>query len=226
MSAQHLSWANNVVDIANGIDLLELRAENREPRRCPLGTERLENKIVKIGTIARLSKDKGLDILIKAVAQIQNAELLIVGEGPEKANLQKLAKHFLLTKEGRGVVKFLSTLSRLEIINFYNNIDIFILPSIEHDPFGLVVAEAMATKVATIVTNVCGITDYLKDFEDTRIISAKNSQVLEDAINWYIKNPEEKEKITENAHKKCHELFNVEKMVNKYERLFLTSEEF
>ncbi|KKP38319.1 MAG: glycosyltransferase [Candidatus Peregrinibacteria bacterium GW2011_GWF2_33_10] len=214
-SAKYLSWAHNVVDIPNGIDHLSFLQEQES---CPTDNKDscFHRNDKRIGCIARLTPDKGIDTLIKAFKNIQNAELFIVGEGPDKANLIKLIKN----SPSAPHIHLLSKLSREEILKFFKNIDIFVLPSSEHDPFGLVIAEAMASKIPTIVTNVCGISDYLEDEVHSKIIPAKNPEALEKAINWYIQNPEKTQKIIENAYKLCQEKFDLKKMVNEYEKFF------
>lgn len=206
-SKKSLPWCENAIVIANGIDLNEFKK-----------IKKLEFELqkFKIGFIGRLSDDKGCDILIKAVKDLKNIELLIVGKGIFEENLKNLAKD-------NSNIKFLGKLSRQEILDFYQNLDLFVLPSKKHDPFGLVIAEAMAFFVPTIVTNVCGITDYLENEVNTKIIPANNAESLKTAIEWYRNNPEKSLKIIEKAHKKCFEKFDLEKMVDSYEKIFLNN---
>ena len=88
----------------------------------------------------RLSKEKGVDLLLKAVAKIPWAQLEIAGDGPLRASLEGLARS--LGIENR--VRFHGWLSLDKIGNLHQRAAAVCVPSLWPEPFGYVAAEAMA----------------------------------------------------------------------------------
>jgi glycosyltransferase involved in cell wall biosynthesis len=104
-----------------------------------------QNAKIVIGYIGRLVKEKGVDLLIKATKGIDSS-LLIIGDGPERQNLEYLAKGHRVT--------FLSNIFHTELPRYINCLDILVLPSLTtknwKEQFGRVLIEAMACEVAVI----------------------------------------------------------------------------
>jgi glycosyltransferase involved in cell wall biosynthesis len=114
------------------------------------------SKNVKIGTVARLSPEKDLQTLIKAVAILRkivpNIELKIAGSGSEEESLKKLCKEFGIDEN----VFFLGKIR--EVPSFLKSLDLFVLTS-KFEGFGMVLLEAMAAR--------------------SRIVAARNSAIVE-----------------------------------------------
>lgn len=110
--------------------------------------------VPRIGYLGRLTKDKGVDLLIKEVARINLPyELLIAGEGKLEDDLKQLAK------ELKVPVRFVG---RVEPNSFLAGIDIFVLPS-RTETFGLALVEAMALGLPCVTSNVCGLPEIVAD---------------------------------------------------------------
>lgn len=112
-----------------------------------------------IGTIARLSKEKDLETLIISFSKFKSiypdSTLRIIGEGPEKINLEKKAAEV-------GVAKSIEWLGKQKDVYYWlKTFDIFVLTS-KFEGFGMVLLEAM--------------------FAEKRIVCAKNS-AIEEIIN-------------------------------------------
>ena len=103
--------------------------------------------------VSRLAKYKNIKTLILAFAHlhltIKNANLIIVGTGPEENNLKDLAKSLKISAS----VKFLSNLPRKELINLYKSSHIFSLPSIV-EGFGIATIEAAAAGLPYVNSNI------------------------------------------------------------------------
>jgi glycosyltransferase involved in cell wall biosynthesis len=127
--------------VPNGVDAAELAGARR---REDLGRYVL--------TAGRLVPQKGLDVLLRAVARALPGEprLVVAGDGPERARLVALAAEL-----GIDVV-FLGTLSREELAPLFAGADAFVLAS-RREAFGLVALEAMAAGVPLVATAVGGI---------------------------------------------------------------------
>lgn len=133
--------------IENGVDLqryreLPSRAEARERLGLPV-----DGRIV--GSVARLDRQKGLDVLIEAVAHLApkhpDVVLALCGDGPERGNLGLRASSL-----GQRV-RFLGRREDVETV--YAALDVFCLPS-RWEGFGLAVVEAMAGGLPCLVSDI------------------------------------------------------------------------
>ncbi len=199
-----LGWpVKRTVAIPNGIDLARFPAREQEPK----------NAVPRIGCVARLSPEKGVDVLIDAAAPLLGAIVSIVGKGGEEEKLRALIKE----RGARDRIGIKPAEENLPA--FYRNLDLFVLPSSDHDPFGLVAAEAMATGVATIVTDACGIADELTDGKDALVVKAGDAAALRGAIDSLLKNPAKRIEIAEAGKRTATERFGAEVMLQRYREL-------
>ncbi len=199
----------NVVAIPNGIDL-ERFSNSSLSSHSSLSS-------LTIGTVARLAEEKGLDVLLAAARELPQVHVKIVGEGPEESFLRNYIQDITL-REGTEHPRISLMTHTDDLGAFYQSLDVFVLPSRTNDPFGLAAAEAMSLGVATIVTDACGIAGYLTHDKDALVATADNPQSLKEAVEVLL-NPERRSAIAEQGQKTARELFDVNKMVEKYERI-------
>ncbi|OGJ64102.1 hypothetical protein A3C37_04275 [Candidatus Peribacteria bacterium RIFCSPHIGHO2_02_FULL_53_20] len=205
----------NVIAIPNGIDTSRLSPPPLAPP--PRGEGKL-----RIGTIARLSNDKGIDVLIDAIRDLPDISLTIVGTGPERVKLEAQ----LCSGRSRSSATELGPSNQQSTIilplvddlaSFYRSLDLFVLPSREHDPFGLVAGEAMMMGIPTIVTDACGIAGYLQNGRDAVIVPAGSAKDLRNAILDLKNNPEKRALMGAIGKGTAEESFSMERMVRSYE---------
>ena len=105
-------------------------------------------------TVCNLEKRKNVDLLLKSFQKVYKndpkSDLVIVGEGPERAYLERLAKELEIS---RGV-SFRGALSRQEVSQSFQEADAFVLAS-QNESFGVVCIEALASGIPVIATK-CG----------------------------------------------------------------------
>ena len=91
--------------------------------------------------LGRLSREKGVDLLLRAWAKVRNANrrLVIAGTGPEESSLKKLASDLSLAN-----VVFTGFLNPEQQASLWSNSSALVVPSIWDEPFGMVVLEAWA----------------------------------------------------------------------------------
>lgn len=133
----------------------------------------------RIGSLGRLHVNKGFDVLIRAIGQLRDrgteVSLLIAGDGPEKAALNTLITELKL--EDR--VTLTGWIEPAD--DFVASLDLFVLSS-RVEPFGLVVAEAMAAGVPIVSTRIDGPRHILRDGELATLIPPEDPDALADAL--------------------------------------------
>lgn len=116
-------------------------------------------------TVRRLVKRMGIDRLIKAVPAIlsalPSAYLIVGGEGPMKEDLQSIARE---SGYGERIV-FVGYVKDEDLPSLYSAADLFVLPTVELEGFGLVIIEAMACGTAVMGTPVGAIPEVLGRFD-------------------------------------------------------------
>lgn len=117
-----------------------------------LPSEKRVNDFVFLG---RLVSDKGANIAIEAMPFLPEANLTIIGDGPELDKLKKLAFHLKIVDR----VKFEGILTGEDLVRCLNKHKYILVPSIWEEPFGTVVLEGMACGCLPIVSNCGGLPD-------------------------------------------------------------------
>lgn len=166
-----------------------------------------------VGCVARLAKEKGVNLLIRAIADVPHTTLDIVGVGPEERALKKQVAELGLHHR----VRFLGRVDDLP--HFYRLIDALVLPSRTIDPFGMVVAEALAMGIPSVITDACGIASCLKPESDVLIVPQDNRAKLSKAIKR-LHDEELQHLLSANGQRAARQQFQVKTMVDRYETLF------
>jgi glycosyltransferase involved in cell wall biosynthesis len=140
-----------------------------------------ESKKYIIG-LGMLVPRKGFDIFIKALARLDDSiEGIIAGDGPELSYLKSLSRdlgvshrlHFVGHVQGKRKFQYLSSA------------DVFILPSL-HEPFGIVLQEAMQIGLPIVSTDNGGQADLIVDGENGFLVPPGNELMIADAIRKII----------------------------------------
>ncbi|MEK7591120.1 MAG: glycosyltransferase family 4 protein [Patescibacteria group bacterium] len=204
-----LGWSpQKTIAIPNGIDLEKPKTQNPKPETC-VGLH--------LGCVARLTEDKGVDLLIEAVSRMPEVTLSIVGSGREEGYIRTLIET-ITRREGLSEPRIRLHRSLPDILDFYASIDALVLPSREHDPFGLVAAEAMAAGIPAIVTNACGIAEYLTRNHDALVVEANSVSALKEAVSA-MRSPDVRERISREGKKTTRAKFGIEAMIRRYEEV-------
>jgi glycosyltransferase involved in cell wall biosynthesis len=139
---------------------------------------------VKIGVMARFVKKKGVDIFIKSlsalIANNNNFKALIAGNGEEMEELQKLRDEVNVKDE----IEFIGWVKDKD--EFYRDIDIFCLPSL-HEPFGIVILEAMKAGKPIVSTNSEGPNEILESEKDAIIVEKGHAGEMSVALDRMLK---------------------------------------
>jgi glycosyltransferase involved in cell wall biosynthesis len=119
--------------------------------------------------IGRHVRQKGFDLLLDAYASLVDRpgfdhRLVIAGDGPERGALERRAVDLGIAER----VDFVGATDRAATASWFRGADVFVLPS-RHEPFGIVVLEALAAGVPVVAADVGGVAEFLPDTPLTRL---------------------------------------------------------
>lgn len=171
---------------------------SREEARSELGRKINSNISDKylVGTIANFYPTKNLDNLVKALAQIKekinNMAVVIIGDGPERKQLEDLITKFSL----QNMVYLAGFLDNAE--KLLPAFDLFVLPSRKEGlPYTLL--EAKINKIPIIATDVGSISEIIKNKKTGLLIKPENEHELSEAILYAFLHQEEMCQMAENG---------------------------
>jgi rhamnosyl/mannosyltransferase len=197
-----------------GIDLARLETD---PCRVQAIQSNFGSKPL-IVAVGRLSDYKGFDVLIKVMTRI-DAQLLIIGEGELKRDLQLLIEKLNLTEKVRLLGR------QANAYNFVKACDVFAMPSVDkRETFGYAQVEAMAFSKPVVATRLGSGVEYVNRHGETGILVEPNNEIaLGDAILELIRNPELRQKFGANGRKRVEQLFSKEaatrQLMDVYEQI-------
>jgi glycosyltransferase involved in cell wall biosynthesis len=204
---------DSIALIQNGIDISKFDRTT--------GTIRTElninEKTKVIGTVARLTPEKGLACLLEAFKKVlhlfPNSICMIVGDGSLRAELTRKAAEL-----GVGE-KVLLTGVRTDLPRVYSAMDIFVLPSLK-EGLPMVILEAMASRKPVIATNVGAIPRMIKSGKEGILVNPGNVEELSEAIIVLVKDRRVSETLAQNAQKKVVQQFSSKIMCGRYVEIY------
>lgn len=173
--------------IPNAVDIggIDKALEVRSPKVISTAAW-LEGKIV-VGTVARLSREKGIDILLKAFAELRKAvpqaHLLIVGDGSQRADLQTLARRLGIGE----AITWTGQLSWEDAMGCLGLMDVVTVPS-RYEGFGLTAVEAMACGKPVVASRVGGLEEVIDDGVTGCLATAEDVLAFTAALTDLLKN--------------------------------------
>lgn len=171
-----------------------------EPKRPNRHRHAIENNL-QLGTVSRLAAQKNIPLLINLARHLLNNKakfsLSIVGDGPDKSNLELLSKNLGLENN----VHFLGRLK--DVSGFLNRLDIFLLTS-NYEGFGLVLLEAIDHGLPIIAANTSAIPEVLGR-EHPGLFTAGDVVSLEKKVNEFLNQPELREWCIDYQHRRLAE---------------------
>ena len=167
-----------------------------------------------IGWVGRISREKGLDVMLDALAQLSdlNPILSVIGDGREREPLRAYAGELGLDDNinWRGAVP--------EAGRFFTGFDCFVNSSrTEGTP--MVVFEAMAAGAPIVATQVGGVPDVISSSE-ARLVPPENPAALAEAIRAVHDRPEEAKERSSAARLRLETEFGVEPWLEMHEALY------
>lgn len=150
-----------------------------------------------VGTVTTLTPHEGLGTLLAAVALLGErgvpARALIVGDGPEKAALQRQA-------ENDGIpVTFTGRVPAAQVRDFHSLLDVFVVPRTRDRVCQLVTplkpVEAMASGLCVVTSEVSALAEIVKHEVTGALTMAQDPVSLADCLEWLYHKPDVRDKL-------------------------------
>jgi len=149
-------------------------------------------------TIARLYKEKGVDVLLQAFKEVlgkhSEVTLTIIGDGPERNTLETLTKDLGIENS----ISFLGKTSSDDVRRSLEKSDIYVQSS-RFEGWGVAVIEAAAAGVPVVMTDVGCAGEIIVDGRSGRVVPTEAPKRLAEAILQTIEKPDEAKKMAEAA---------------------------
>ena len=168
--------------------------------------------------IGRFRYYKGLHVLVNAMSHVSRGRLVLVGGGPEEANLQQMVAARNLGQR----VKFAGELSHHQLIDRIQTCDFLVLPSVQRsEAFGIVLMEAMGCGKPVISTELGTGTSYVNQNGATGlVVPAGDPQALAIAINTLAEHSHTRRRMGCAARKRILNGFTADHMVDRTLKLY------
>jgi glycosyltransferase involved in cell wall biosynthesis len=201
--------------IHNGIDPgPSPEAAGRAAARARLG---LWSDAFIVGTVARLDPVKDLETLLRGFATARashpDARLVVVGDGTERAALERIAASLGLG----GSVLFLG--ERHDVREILPAFDVFVNTSVT-EGVSITILEAMAAGLPVVATAVGGTPEVIVDGQQGILVPARSPEKIGQAILELARNPALRQRLGTAGRRRVQDRFTVDRMVAEYMEVY------
>lgn len=164
--------ADKIRVLRNGVDLALFRPRDRETVRARLGFD--GTTLLSVGNLVPL---KGHDLVIRALPLLPAATLVIVGAGPEKSALRRLARRIGVAER----VRMLGSMPQSELAKIYSGADLLVLAS-SREGWANVLLEAMACGTPVVASSVGGSSEVVASPEVGELMDERTAEGVARAV--------------------------------------------
>jgi glycosyltransferase involved in cell wall biosynthesis len=220
----HKASPENIVVIPGGVDLTRFHPAG-DVKRVQESLDLPRNKMILL-TVRNLEPRMGIENLIQAmpaiVKSLPNIYLIIGGTGPLKRDLEMMSRRLNLDP----YIHFAGFIPEATLPEYYRAVDLFILPTIELEGFGLVTVEALASGTPVLGTPVGGTQEILARLEDGRFLFQNTSSeaiagLITETCRGYLDHPDRWHLDSRRCRQYAEQHYSWETNVDATERLFL-----
>lgn len=210
--AHKFTSQEKIAVIYNGVDVEWLANIQRKE----------DNSELVVATVGELREHKGQEDFIRSAAivlkEYSEVKFLIIGRDNSKSQEYRLLlENLVASLDLQKKVIFAGWQDNLS--NIYGEMDIFV-SSARSEPFGLVIAEAMASGKAIVATKTVGAVELLIDNKSGKLVSIENIEETAQAIIELLKDENLRLDLGRNAQIRVKESFSLAKMISETEKLY------
>jgi len=202
-----------ITSVPTGIDLARFRPMDRGAARRQLGLDARAS----LGILATLRDWKGHDYLLDAwkrlVPRFPDWQLLVIGDGPQRARLEARAGN-----ESLGSVRFVGNQDDVPV--WLNALDLFTLPSFGDEGVPQGIMQAMACGLAVVATSVGAIEEAVQRDRTGLIVPPRDAAALADALGALMSDPARRAAMGAAGREYAMAHFGIDRMLDAMEAVF------
>jgi glycosyltransferase involved in cell wall biosynthesis len=195
--------AGSVAAVANGVP----------PAPEPAAAVAVAGDGVVFGSLGRLTDQKGYDMLVRALPGLARATLLLVGDGPERGSLERLAAELGVGERVQITGWTADARARLPAL------DVFVLPS-RWEGMPLSILEAMHAGLPVLAADVGSVADAVRDGETGYLVARDDQVALEQRLANLLEDGELRRRMGEAALQLARSRFDAAGMARRYQDLY------
>lgn len=173
-------------------------------------------------TLQRLNPIKRVHLLIEAVGQLvaggmKQIILLIAGTGESEPSLRQLVE----THHLQAHIRFLGYLPQEQLNSHFALAHLFVFAS-AFETFGIVLAQALSAGLPVVAFANSAISEVVQDGLTGLLVNKPDAALLADKIRELAQNPVRRQQMSQAAREQAQQLYDWDRVANRYEQLFLT----
>ncbi len=208
-TGRYLDEKKIIYTIPFGVDIKKFKPKDKKP-----------SKYITIGIVKTLEKKYGIKYLIRAFSHLAKSNnklrLLIIGHGTQEQDLKRLCCDLSIQQK----VRFTGYINNDKVPDYLNEIDIFVVPSIVPEAFGVSVIEASACELPVIASAIGGLPEVVKDGETGFLFEPKNSDELIQKLDQLICSPDLRKRMGKKGRKLVEKYYIWDENCSYMEKLY------
>jgi len=209
-----MDYQDKIEVIPNGVDVDKFR---------PITSTNDNNyTIFFLSVLDEFHRYKGLDYLLKSIQivkiEIPNLKLIVGGKGVLVDYYKKISVSMGLGDN----VEFKGFIRDDELVNYYNQADLFVLPSTSslQEGFGIVALEALACQTPVITTDIVGVAEDLIEVNAGLVVPPKDSKRLAEMIILLLKDEGLRKEMGEHGRKLVMDRYTWKSVASSMEKVY------
>ncbi|MXR50423.1 glycosyltransferase [Halovenus sp. WSH3] len=201
--------------IVNGIDVEEIESHFGECRAVLQQYTDCSPEELIIGSVGRLTEQKGYEYLIKAFSEVRRehptAKLILIGDGPKRDKLEQIA----IDEQVRESTHFTGYVP--EVYPFLPAFDVGVFPSL-WEGLPLAPAECMTAKCPIIASDIPPFNELLSDAGV--LVPTSKPEAISNEISRLLTDEERRKQLGKQAYQRVNEEFSIQRTVSEYAQLY------
>ncbi len=182
----------------------------------PAAGSACRSDVALVGIVATLRSWKGHRFLVDALPRLEHrdAQLLVVGDGPQREALERQVAALGLT----GRVTFAG--QQDDVAPWLAAIDVFVLPSYSNEGVPQALLQAMFARVPCVTTDAGGIPEIARDGDTATIVAKQDAGALAAGIDRLLADPALASAQAARAHAHVSSRYTLDAMLDRMEEVF------